>query len=450
MNKTLRFSLLSLLMLLCMGVGAQTTVKFDFTGDEAYGMKLLSGNTSEYNADPYTCEEGDITLTLNGKTRWWKASKGNELRFYKESDMVFSVPAGMVITNVTLDAKTPGNFTSAVGTYADGVWTGAAAEVTISTTITESNTPVSTISVTYQDSDEPVKADPQLAFSESTVSASLGAEFTAPTLTKATTAAPAYSSSNEDVATVDAITGAVTLVAAGTTVITATVEETEEYAAGSASYTLTVTAPVLDEVSVPYSESFSEGIGSFTIDDVSLGDGITYVWKHDDSYHYMKASAYAGRNVAAESWLVSPWINIPSADTTFVSFDHCINKYFGDVTTEATVMVMEEGGEWTQCEIAYPELGTGNWSDFLTTVVPLTGYSGKKVKVGFKYVSTDEHAGTWEVRNFAVSVTNPTGIAGVEADAEEGEQVIYNLAGQRLAQPQKGLNIINGKKVIVK
>ena len=147
---------------------------------------------------------------------------------------------------------------------------------------------------------------------------------------------------------------------------------------------------------------------------------------------------------------MSPWINIPSADTTFVSFDHCINKYFGDVTTEATVMVMEEGGEWTQCEIAYPELGTGNWSDFLTTVVPLTGYSGKKVKVGFKYVSTDEHAGTWEVRNFAVSVTNPTGIAGVEADAEESELVIYNLAGQRLAQPQKGLNIINGKKVVVK
>ena len=364
MNKTLRFSLLSLLMLLCMGVGAQTTVKFDFTGDEAYGMKLLSGSTSEYNADPYTCEEGDVTLTLNGRTRWWKASKGNELRFYKESDMVFSVPAGMVITNVTLDAKTPGNFTSAVGTYADGVWTGAAAEVTISTTITESNTPVSTISVTYQDSDEPVKADPQLAFSESTVSASLGAEFTAPTLTKATTAAPAYSSSNEDVATVDATTGAVTLVAAGNTVITATVEETEEYAAGSASYTLTVTAPVLDEVSVPYSESFSEGIGSFTIDDVSLGDGITYVWKHDDSYHYMKASAYAGRNVAAESWLVSPWINIPSADTTFVSFDHCINKYFGDVVKYECPAQLDAdvtNKVLSACEAAFAAIGARGW-----------------------------------------------------------------------------------------
>jgi len=27
---------------------------------------------------------------------------------------------------------------------------------------------------------------------------------------------------------------------------------------------------------------------------------------------------------------------------------------------------------------------------------------------------------------------------------------IYNLRGQRLAAPQKGINIINGKKVVVK
>lgn len=27
---------------------------------------------------------------------------------------------------------------------------------------------------------------------------------------------------------------------------------------------------------------------------------------------------------------------------------------------------------------------------------------------------------------------------------------IYNLAGQRLSKPQKGINIIDGKKVVVK
>lgn len=49
-----------------------------------------------------------------------------------------------------------------------------------------------------------------------------------------------YSSSNEAVATVDAATGMLTLVAPGTTTITAGTKATEEYNAGSASYQLTV------------------------------------------------------------------------------------------------------------------------------------------------------------------------------------------------------------------
>jgi len=43
----------------------------------------------------------------------------------------------------------------------------------------------------------------------------------------------------------------------------------------------------------------------------------------------------------------------------------------------------------------------------------------------------------------------PTGVNGVETvDAENAR--IFNLAGQRLSTPQKGLNIVNGKKVLVK
>jgi uncharacterized protein YjdB len=50
-----------------------------------------------------------------------------------------------------------------------------------------------------------------------------------------------YSSSNTAVATVNEDTGAVTLVAAGETVITAAFAGDDEYNAGSDSYTLTVT-----------------------------------------------------------------------------------------------------------------------------------------------------------------------------------------------------------------
>lgn len=34
--------------------------------------------------------------------------------------------------------------------------------------------------------------------------------------------------------------------------------------------------------------------------------------------------------------------------------------------------------------------------------------------------------------------------------ANEDKEVIYNLQGQRLQKPQRGINIINGKKVIIK
>ena len=41
-----------------------------------------------------------------------------------------------------------------------------------------------------------------------------------------------------------------------------------------------------------------------------------------------------------------------------------------------------------------------------------------------------------------------SGISSIEA--ENAQKAVYNLNGQRLAKPQKGLNIIGGKKVIVK
>ena len=66
-------------------------------------------------------------------------------------------------------------------------------------------------------------------------------EFTAPTLTNPNGLTVTYASSDEAVATVDANTGAVTLVGVGSTTITASSEKNETYAAGSASYTLNVT-----------------------------------------------------------------------------------------------------------------------------------------------------------------------------------------------------------------
>lgn len=449
MKKTL---LLFVSLLMTMGMFAQSkTAKFDFTGESAYGMTLLSGSTKEYNADPTVCTEGDVTLTLNGQTRWWKATNGNELRFYKGADMTFKVPEGNVITKVELTAKVPAKFESAVGTYANGTWTGSANSVVISTNITEKNTPISSAVVTYQSSSAPMKKDPALSFSETTASGVVGEAFVAPTLTKATTSAVVYTSSDEAVATVNAETGEVTLLAAGETKITATAAENDEYNGGSASYTLTVTTPALDVVKEPYSESFETGFGSFVLDNVNLSEGLSYVWAIDKSYKCAKASAYVNKkNLPSESWLVSPWIELSAAEVIrSLYFDHAVSKYFGNVSEEATLWIKAEGGDWTQItSIAYPEVPQDkSFSPFETQAVSLAGYEGKKIKVGFKYVSTDEAAGTWEIRNFKVS-TDVSGINEIKADKLDVNAPVYNLAGQRVNANAKGILIQNGKKFI--
>lgn len=449
MKKTL---LLFVSLLMTMGMFAQSkTATFDFTGESAYGMTLLSGSTKDYNADPTVCIEGDVTLTLNGQTRWWKATNGNELRFYKGSNMTFKVPEGNVITKVELTAKVPAKFESAVGTYANGTWTGSANSVVISTNITEKNTPISSAVVTYQSSSAPMKKDPALSFSETTASGVVGEAFVAPTLTKATTAAVVYTSSDEAVATVNAETGEVTLLAAGETKITATAAENDEYNGGSASYTLTVTTPALDVVKEPYSESFETEFGSFVLDNVNLSEGLSYVWAIDKSYKCAKASAYVNKkNLPSESWLVSPWIELSAAEVIRnLYFDHAVSKYFGNVSEEATLWIKVEGGDWTQItSIAYPKVPQDkSFSPFETQAVSLAGYEGKKIKVGFKYVSTDEAAGTWEIRNFKVS-TDVSGINEIKADKLDVNAPVYNLAGQRVNANAKGILIQNGKKFI--
>ena len=101
------------------------------------------------------------------------------------------------------------------------------------------------IEVTYKEDDG--KTQTTLSFGETydgkTINVNLGDEFTAPTATLTPNIEGAtikYSSNNTAVANVDEITGAVTIVGAGTTVITADFVGDDTYVASKASYTINV------------------------------------------------------------------------------------------------------------------------------------------------------------------------------------------------------------------
>ena len=98
------------------------------------------------------------------------------------------------------------------------------------------------IKLTYEDVTDTPSAD--ISFNEKSYTAYLGTTFNAPVLNNPNNVNVSYTSSKEDVATVDASTGAVTLVGTGTTTITASYnDENGDYANTTASYSLKVINP---------------------------------------------------------------------------------------------------------------------------------------------------------------------------------------------------------------
>lgn len=151
-------------------------------------------------------------------------------------------------------------------------------------------------------------------------------------------------------------------------------------------------------------ETFASSQGSFTIEDKELG-GLSYVWKHDSSYGYMKGSAYNGSNVAAESWLISPEIDLTNATSINLTFDHAINKVSVAPDLNQTLAIAESGtNNWEKITgFTYP---AGNSWDFVSSGnIDLSAYSGKKIKIAFQYKGTTESSGTWEVKNVKVTAT---------------------------------------------
>lgn len=90
-----------------------------------------------------------------------------------------------------------------------------------------------------------VKGAPSLSFPEKSYTVEMGDAFSTPKLNGLPEGVtPAYTSSNTDVATIDAATGEVKIVGVGTTTITVTSPETGIYEGAMTSYELNVKAPI--------------------------------------------------------------------------------------------------------------------------------------------------------------------------------------------------------------
>lgn len=157
-------------------------------------------------------------------------------------------------------------------------------------------------------------------------------------------------------------------------------------------------------------ETFATGQGNFTIVDVVKPAALSYVWYYNSSYKQMAAGAYKdGTNHAAESWLISPAINLSAVTSAKLTFEHA-GKQFGAPVTNLTVQVSKvytsgniNAADWTALNI--PDHLAGETNVFKSSGnIDLTPYCGNaNVRIAFKYTSTTSGAGNWYVKNVVVN-----------------------------------------------
>ena len=288
--------------------------------------------------------------------------------------------------------------------------------------------------------DPNAKKPANLAFANATITVDLSEAVPANALTKDTDAAVVYTSSNVEVATVDAATGEVTLVAAGTTTIKAATEATETYEAGEATYTLTV----MDKAEIVYENDGKTEASGFTFEVVE-GEN---PWQF--SSFGMTGNAFKITGKTADAYAVSPVFDLtnrikPISITQTFAYNFItvaqVPEYF-------TIAVREEGAtEWTVLTAAPAPEAMNKWTYVDDYAIDLGAYEGKKIQIGYHYVADGTVCGGWQIKNILVKGKKSSAVSDITVEDSDAPVVYYNMQGVRVANPANGLYIrVQGKK----
>lgn len=158
-----------------------------------------------------------------------------------------------------------------------------------------------------------------------------------------------------------------------------------------------------------FSEPFSAGQGDFTIQNVYLATGLSYVWSYKSPYGMVGSAFTNNTSYESESWLISPAIDMNGYNSAFLSFDHAANKLSGSPATYYTVWAstdyvdgLPETATWTQLNVPNYPAGT-NWTFVGSGDIDMSAYLGNtSVHIAFKYTSEDGNSGSWEVKNVII------------------------------------------------
>ena len=407
MIKTLRYSLLSMLMLVCGSVAAQKETLW------AENFNSYAANDVPAGGDyGYACKDGEsstkvfIEAIAGGEAPELLISKkGGSFSVTipmngKSGEMTLRFKANRTLS-VTSDDATIGDKTNTGNDYTIPV---TVAEGTASVTLKFDNT--SSKNIRFDNAElfigESKKA-PGLSWGVASREVTIGSEDNNfPTLSNENNLAVTYSSDNTDVATIDA-EGNITLVAAGTSNITAVFAGNEEFEAGSVSYKLIVKVapePPVDITNTPET--------AYTV--AKANDLIT-----------------AGQGLETEVYVIGTITKIQEVSTSYGNATYWIG----------------DGTEYSANDL---EIYRGYYLEGENFTAEDQIKVGDKVIVYGKLV---DYKGTKEMTGSSIYSLNgvTTGISNIKAETIN-DGAIYNVAGQRVNKLVKGINIVNGKKVV--
>lgn len=433
MIKTLRFTLMAVMMLICGAISAQTVVTFTAGTDKSEGATLTKDGIT------LTLEEGTSASGL-GKlaTAEYRLYKGNILTVSSTIGNITNIEFTCTANNTSKYG--PGCFAAQNGyTFKDkvGTWVGNATSVVF--TAETAQVRAKTIKVTVGGAAGETKKAAKLAFSEEKVNHEVGTDFTSPTFSWETTATVKFSSDNEAVATVNA-EGVISLgTEEGKAVITAEAAENDKYAAGKATCTIYVWHYVT------YKKA-TEIVSGEKYLIVAQRDGKTYYampQKAGAKYGYLLTQMKEGTldELKVESSYDDNFVFAECEDG--YSIQDCYGRYLymDDDPNHKSFQLGTEPVAW---EVEASDNGTfsitnnGQYIQF-----------GEGTFTSFGAYST-EQANTVLPMLFKIEKGEVVGINNINASTAVKNNVMYNIAGQRVNKDYKGLVIMNGKKMMVK
>ncbi len=158
-------------------------------------------------------------------------------------------------------------------------------------------------------------------------------------------------------------------------------------------------------------ESFSTDAGAFESYTLKSAVGTEPVWKWS-SYRCMAANAYSNGPKASEAWLIGPSMDLRGKTAVELSFEHTGKYFTANKTVEQSLWVSGDyaGGNpetatWTQLKISTWPSGL-DWTYVGSGPVDLSAFAGQaKLRIAFRYRSSESGAATWQLRNVLVSAT---------------------------------------------